>query len=104
VPVGVPEQSGGVWASYTIADGMFKGLGLGAGGTYRGDMFFNIANTITIPGYTTFDAGIFYHHDYFDAQVNLYNLTDVAYFRNGANSGLFPGEPMNFVATLRLKF
>jgi iron complex outermembrane recepter protein len=102
-PVGVPEQSAGLWASYTIAEGLFKGLGLGVGATNRGDMYFNIANSITVPGYTTFDAGLFYRHEYFDAQFNIYNLTDEAFFRNGANSGLFPGEPRNFVATVRLK-
>ncbi|HEY6171302.1 MAG TPA: TonB-dependent siderophore receptor [Candidatus Kapabacteria bacterium] len=103
-PTGVPEQSAGTWVAYTFSQGILKGLGLGAGATFRGDMFFNTANTITVPGYTTLDAGLFYKHQYFDAQVNIANLTDQKYFRNGANSGFFPGDPRNVTATIRLKF
>jgi iron complex outermembrane receptor protein len=101
-PVGVPGSSASVWTAYTIGSGTLEGLGFGAGITYRGDMFFDAHNTRTIPSFFTGDATIFYRMQLLEAQVNVTNVTDKQYFRNGVNAGLLPGDRRSVQASVRV--
>ena len=58
--------------------------------------FTNNANTLTMPGYTTFDAGVKYRvNDRLSVDINLYNLADAIYptaSYNGGNQWIL-GQP-----------
>jgi len=104
-PNGVPTDVGGAWLTYSFSDGSaLEGFGIGAGMSYRSDMFFDQKNTITIPGYVLGDATLFYRAALWEAQININNLTDERWYRNGINSGVHPGEPRTVTGIVRLKF
>ncbi len=101
---GVPKDSASLWTTYEIQSGALKGFGMGGGLTYRNSIYLDQQNTREIPGYTTLDLVAFYRRDNFEAQLNFNNVTDVAYFRNGSNTGALPGEPFNISASVGFKF
>jgi iron complex outermembrane receptor protein len=101
-PVGVPKQTAGLWTTYTIKEGMLDGLGFGGGLNFRDAMFLDAHNTRSIPSYVTEDVVIFYRRPMFELQLNITNIGDVAYFRNGVNNGALPGDPRAVQGTFRL--
>lgn len=74
-PYGTPVNSGNVWISYTL-----KKIGIGAGAVYTDDYFANDDNTLTIPGYTVFNANIFYNTPKFRASISLDNIGNKKYW------------------------
>jgi outer membrane receptor protein involved in Fe transport len=94
---GVPRHSASLWSAWELTNAMR----VGGGATYRGSIFFDQLNTQTIPSYVTFDALFGYRWSHLDLQLNVRNLTNREYFRNGVNGGAFPGEPRNVSFTAR---
>ncbi len=103
-PTGIPAHSAGFWTTYELQNGPLKGFGFGGGLTYKGNIFINQNNTSSVPRYTVGDLVFFYRTDRWEAQLNVTNVTDVTYYRNGVNSGALPGDPFSMLATLRFKF
>lgn len=103
-PVGVPNAAASLGTSYQIQSGSLKGFGIGGGLTYRDSIFTTNDNRRSLPAYTTLDLALFYRRDDFDAQLNVYNVTDAAYFRNGSNGGGLPGIPLTVAASVGFKF
>ena len=103
-PTGIPADSASFWSTYELQEGPLKGFGFGGGLTYKGPIFINQTNTSEVPGYTTGDLVFFYHKDFWEAQLNITNVGDVTYFRNGVNSGALPGDPLAVTGTVRVKF
>ena len=101
-PVGIAPNSFNLWSTYEIQNGPLKGFGFGGGMNYRDSIFQNLQNTSIIPSYVTGDLVLFYNHDWFKAQINMRNITDEGYFRNGVNSGALPGDPFGVYGTIRL--
>jgi iron complex outermembrane recepter protein len=54
-----PEHQAALWADYTIHNGPFAGLGLGAGVRYIGSRY-NPGNTVEVPSVTLVDAALSY--------------------------------------------
>ncbi|HEY1148313.1 MAG TPA: TonB-dependent siderophore receptor, partial [Pseudoduganella sp.] len=54
-----PKQSGRLWAEYDLAAAL-PGLSASLGVTYLGERFANDANTLVIPAYSVWDAGVRY--------------------------------------------
>lgn len=97
-PTGVPRHSASVWSAYELPFAMRIGAGL----TYRDSIFFDQLNTQVIPSYVTADALLGVRLSKVDLQLNVRNLTDREYFRNGVNGGALPGEPRSITLTARL--
>lgn len=102
--VGIPQNLFHLWTTYELQSGPFKGLGAGGGIDYRDSSFLNLQNTFIIPSYITGDLVIFYRRNGFEAQVNMRNVTNATYYRNGVNSGLLPGDPFGVYGTIRLRY
>lgn len=79
MPTGVPESFGSLWIDYTVQDGTFKGLGVGAGVRFVGESYADAANTLRVPGYTLADAALHYERDNWRVALNVSNLFDEVY-------------------------
>jgi len=101
---GVPEQVGNLWAAYELDQGVLKGLGVGVGLRYQGEVFADALNLNRVPPYALLDAGVFFRQPQFEVQLNLRNLTDAEYFSHPSFSGAVPGEPRVAHATLRYRY
>jgi iron complex outermembrane receptor protein len=101
---GVPEHSAGLWTTYELQSGALRGLGFGGGLTYKASVFRNTLNTEAIPAYVVGDLVVFYRRAPFEVQVNVNNVADTTYFRNGSNNGGLPGEPLAVLGSLQVRY
>ncbi len=107
--VGSARHSAAAWANYTISDGQFAGLGLGAGVRYIGTSNGDATNPFDVPGYTLVDAAIRYDLGEVSptlngAQiaVNASNLFDKDYVASCDRiDRCFQGIGRNVIATLK---
>ena len=102
--VGVPRNSASLWTTYELQDPAWRGWGAGAGLNYRASVFLDQSNTQVLPAYTLVDAMLFYRQRTYEFQLNITNLADTKWYRNGVNTAGLPGDPRAVFATLRLKF
>ncbi|NBB85952.1 MAG: TonB-dependent siderophore receptor [Bacteroidetes bacterium] len=88
-----PEHMGGVWGTYTIADGPLVGLGVGGGGHFVTERN-TFEPNLQLPGYFVADATAFYTVNNFKITATVKNLLGETYWTGGYNFGrIFPGEP-----------
>jgi catecholate siderophore receptor len=101
VPV-VPENILSLWNRYDV----HRQVGVGLGIIHQDDMFASIDNTVTLPSFTRFDAGLFFTlNDHLRAQVNLENLFDQEYFiTSHNNNNISPGSPRALRASMTAGF
>jgi outer membrane receptor protein involved in Fe transport len=86
---GVASHNAGLWTSYEIPQGIWKGLGFGGGITWNSDKSNGMAksttaaqtlrpgdtaNSFTLPSYLQTDAAIFYSQNNFKAAISVQNL------------------------------
>ena len=98
----VPRHSFSLWNRYDVT----KQIGVGLGVVSRSKSYTSINNGVTLPGYTRFDAALFYELPRgLEAQVNFENLFGAKYFptSNGDNN-IAPGAPRAVRATVGFKF
>ncbi len=88
-----PEHMLSLWNRYQINDG----LAVAVGATYQDASFVREDNGVELPGYTRFDAAVFYDlGDRTRLQLNVENLFDTDYFPDAhSNSNISTGEPLN---------
>ena len=87
----VPHHTLSLWNKYQIIPKLSAGLGI----IRRSDMFATVDNTVTLPGYTRLDAGVFYSFDeHWRLQGNFENLFNRRYYVNAdSNTNISPGSP-----------
>lgn len=100
--VGAPAFSGGVWTTYQIQEGPWRGLGVGAGVTYVGKRYGDLDNSYTVGSYARVDASVFYDlNEHARFSLNLRNLTDARYIEQPFNQfNNAPGAPFSVLATI----
>jgi iron complex outermembrane receptor protein len=101
-----PKQSARVWAEYDLAAAV-PGLAASLGATRVGQRFANDANTLSIPSYTVWDAGLRYAFGQSDTlQLAISNLTDRRYVEDSlANANaVTQGAPRNVSLRYTHKF
>lgn len=81
-PIVVPEVMASGWLDYTVPDGFFKGLGLGAGVRHVGRSYADAENTLKVPAATVVDAAIRYQIGNWGMAVNVTNLFDKVYVKS----------------------
>jgi catecholate siderophore receptor len=101
-PRELPEHMASVWNRFALNEQIGFGLGL----TYQGDSFVNNSNTAVLPAYTRVDAAAYYTiSDDLSLQLNIENLTDIAYFPTSHSTHqVTVGAPVNATLTLRGRF
>jgi catecholate siderophore receptor len=98
----VPYNSISLWNKYQFLPRFGAGLGV----IYRSDMYANISDTVTLPGYTRVDAAAYYTiNDRLSLQLNVENLFDKKYFINAdSNTNITPGSPRIGLLTVSMNF
>jgi iron complex outermembrane receptor protein len=101
----VPHHSASLWTTYTFQDAALKGFGIGAGVFYVGDRAGDLANSFEVPGYTRFDAAIFYEVERLRIALNFKNLSNICHFEGSQNfRDINPGAPFTVQGTISLQF
>jgi iron complex outermembrane receptor protein len=95
----VPQEMFKLWSTYEVQSGIYKGLGFGGGVTYVSKRPYNSANTVWVPGYSVFDALVYYKTNSWKYSLNINNLTNRQYWVQQNGVSVFPGTPRSF--TLR---
>ncbi|MCJ2037006.1 TonB-dependent siderophore receptor [Methylobacterium sp. J-068] len=104
-PVGIPETFASLWADYTIPVGEFRGFGFGGGVNYVGRSYADVANTLTVPEYVTFDAAVHYERDGWRAAVNIQNVGDRRFVSSCSSAGAcFYGTQRRIIASVGYKW
>lgn len=106
----VPNNSGSLWAKYSVQESFLRGLNFGAGAYIVGEREGNNANDWQMPGYVRIDALIGYDwkvgKSKVTAQLNVNNLLDKTIYETSAFNGYLtqPGAPRNFMGSIRVEF
>lgn len=101
-PANLAEQTASLWNRYNFSEQW--GVGLGA--VYRGDVFAQTTNAVTLKSFTRYDAAVFYAPtEYLDLQLNIENVFDKKYFASAHNdNNITPGAPRGYYVTANFKF
>lgn len=101
----IPRNAASLWTTYTVPSGNLKGFGFGAGAFFVGERAGDLANSFTIPGYTRFDAAVYYNRHNFRAALNIKNLFDTKYFAGSQGRlSVIPGAPFELQGTISWQF
>ena len=94
----VPARSASLWNRVRLT----PGLGLGLGVVRQGRMYAAVDNTVTLPGFTRYDAAAFVGLGRgVRAQVNVENLLDARYYATShGNNNIMPGATRTVRLTL----
>jgi len=97
--LGAPQNIANIWLSYSLLNGPAKGIGLGIGGNYVGDIY--ASDPILIPSYTVLNSTIFYDRPKYRIGLKVNNMTNEKYWSFGF---INPQPPRNYVANISYKF
>lgn len=101
---GVPRQQFAAYAEYTIPETRWV---LTAGAQYYGSRFVDAGNTVSLPSYTLFDAGVRYVTRLGSMRttlrLNVDNLADKAYWMTSAGT-LLQGAPRSVKLSAQLEY
>ncbi len=77
-----PKEFINFWASYKFSGNVLKNVGVGFGGNYVAECFFDAKNTVVIPAYTVLNASAFYDQPKWRFGLKVNNLTNQKYWTN----------------------
>ena len=104
----VAVQSGNIWTRYNFDNNSkLKDIGIGLGANIQGSRIPWFSRAFEVPGFTTFDAAIYFAptQSNFQLALNMNNLFDETYWIGAQNyTRLFPGAPRNFMLTATYRF
>jgi iron complex outermembrane receptor protein len=99
----VPTEQAALWVKYAVNDVFDVSLGA----RYTGSSYANSANTLSVPSYTLFDAGlgidlgeIWQSAEGVSANLSIQNLTDERYVASCVRSYCWLGEGRNIQASI----
>lgn len=95
-----PENVANIWASYFLTRGKAKGIGVGVGGNYVSDAWFEASNSFVLPGYTLLSAALYYDQPKYRISLKGNNLLNEEYW----NATGMPQKTINFLASIAVKF
>lgn len=107
----VPKRQGSLWLDYRLQDGLFRGLGMGAGARYLGASYGETANNYKSDAVTLFDAAVSYDlraltgEPGVSLQLSANNLTDREYISTCISAmSCYWGEGRNVTASLSYRW
>jgi catecholate siderophore receptor len=98
----LPEHSLSLWNRFDFNDAWGAGIGV----IHRSSLFPSTDNAVTVPGYTRFDAAVYYAvNERLQLQLNAENLFDREYFVSAnSNNNITPGSPRAFYLEANVTF
>lgn len=98
----VPKNSFSLWNRYDFA----PQWGIGLGAIHQDDVYVSTDNTVVLPGFTRFDAAVFYAvNSNMQLQLNVENLLGEDYFASAhSNNNILPGSPRAIRLRLNFRF
>ena len=100
VPRRAPEHTFSLSTSYAWQNG----LTLMAGARVVGEQFINDNNAVSFSPYKLLNLGASYTRGRVQMVLNLNNVTDEVYWTSSlGNRQLYPGQPFNIIATVRVR-
>jgi len=96
------KQALNVWINKSWASGFNAGLGM----RYVGPMFTDIANTVRLGGWSTFNGSVGLRRETWEWSLNVENLVNrKRYFTpSDYTNQVYPGPPINVFTTIRYRF
>jgi catecholate siderophore receptor len=76
VPLNTAKDSATLWSTYEVG----HGIEVGGGAIYLGKRFLNNTNTVSVPGYTRWDATIAWRQRRYEVRLNVFNLTGARFY------------------------
>jgi len=97
-----PENTVSLWNNYHVTEQ----FGIGGGVTYQDSFFIREDNNVEVPGFTRFDAAVYYDvSDTLRLQLNIENLFDTTYYPDAhSNDNISTGKPLNARFTISGQF
>jgi iron complex outermembrane receptor protein len=102
---GVPFNNANVWARYNVVQDCCQTIGAALGMVYVGDRPGDIIDSFSLPGYTRWDAGLYYTRGQLSASLYFENIFNKYYDTGSINNlEIFPGAPFTVRALVSVKF
>jgi catecholate siderophore receptor len=76
VPANTAKDSATLWTTYDAG----HGIEVGGGAIYLGKRYANNTNTVSVPGYTRWDATLAWRQPHYEVRLNVFNLTGSRYY------------------------
>jgi catecholate siderophore receptor len=76
VPLNTAKDSATLWTTYDAG----HGIEVGGGAIYLGKRYANNTNTVSVPGYTRWDATLAWRRQRYEVRLNVFNLTGARYY------------------------
>lgn len=98
----VPRHTFSLWNKYHFLPNWAAGVGV----ISRSDMYSNVSNAVTLPGFARVDAALFWDiNENWKAQLNVENVFDTYYYSTAHNdNNITPGSPRAAYVTLTSRF
>lgn len=98
----LPRHSASLWNRYDVNDRFGAGLGV----VYRGEIFANVDNAVTLPAFTRVDAALYWTlSPSLQVQLNVENLGNARYFASAhSNNNISPGAPRSAWVTVNFRY
>jgi len=102
VPPLTPKHTERVWVNYDLP----KGFNISVGERYVSQRATDIYDLFWMPGFTIFDAALQYRWKKMEYNLNVSNLFDNKHYYLSAidDTQVYPGPPINVMATIRYRF
>jgi iron complex outermembrane receptor protein len=99
-PTFAPRHTLNIWTGYNWANG----FGVNGGVRYFGKVFADNANLFEVDGYGTLSLAVRYTRGPLEYAFNVNNVTSAKYFTPHQDYlQVYPGEPINVLATVRVR-
>lgn len=95
-----PTDYANLWVSYKFTGQTLKNIGLGFGGNYVSENFFDAENSIVIPQYTVINASVFYDQPKWRLSIKANNISNEKYWTNYG----IPETLRQYLANISFKF
>ncbi|MDA8483929.1 TonB-dependent siderophore receptor [Pseudomonas resinovorans] len=101
-PTLTPRNSANLW----VVRSLTPEWRIGAGANYVDDQFTSLENNVVMPGYTTYDAALFYNVPQWDMALRLKNVFDKDYYASahGSVDLITPGAPRTLELSANYRF
>lgn len=98
--ISAPKNVANLWLSYKFNNELIKNVGVGVGGNYVSDAYYDSANLFTLPAYKLINATVFYEAAKWRLGLKVNNISNQYYY----NFYGYPQNPRQFIGNVTFKF